>query len=56
MRHNATNPALTEILLGDEVLATLPTEDAPDLSNVVLIAESSLIDLGLEEAAIRHAG
>lgn len=56
MRPNATNPALTEILLGDEVLATLPTEDAPDLSNVVLIAESSLIDLGLEEAAIRHAG
>ncbi|SNS98574.1 calcium-binding protein [Antarctobacter heliothermus] len=56
MRPNATNPSLTDILLGDDVLATLPTEDAPDLSNVVLIAESALADLGLEDAAIRHAG
>lgn len=56
LRPSADNPSMTEILLGDEVLATLPTEDAPDLTNVVLIAESTLDDLGLDAAAARHAG
>ncbi len=47
LRLNANNPALTEITLGDQVLATLPTEDAPPLDSVVLIAESSLADLNI---------
>ncbi|MGP6086704.1 calcium-binding protein [Antarctobacter jejuensis] len=47
MRLNADDPTLTEITLGDEVLATLPTEDAPTLDDIVLIAESSLVDLNI---------
>jgi len=60
MRPNAENPSVTEILMGDEVLATLPTEDAPDLGQIVLIAESALTDLGLDMgpdiAQMRQAG
>lgn len=56
LRLSAADPSLTEIVLGDEVLATLSTEDAPDLSSIVLIGESTLADLGLEPLAARQAG
>lgn len=56
LRLNASDPSLTEIVLGDEVLATLPTEDAPDIDNIVLIGESSMEDTGFAALVARSAG
>lgn len=56
MRLSAEDPSVTEILLDDQVLATMPTEDAPALESVVLIAEQTLGDLGAAGTGLRLAG
>lgn len=45
IRQSADDPATTEIVVDGTVLATLPTEDAPDLENVVLVGESVAAEL-----------
>ena len=46
LRLNDDDPSLTEIILGEDVLAVVSTQNAPDLGAIVLIGESSLGDMG----------
>ena len=56
MRINPKNPSLTEIMLGDRVLASLPTQDAPPIDAVVMIGERALAELGIAGIAARGFG
>ncbi|WP_323770568.1 hypothetical protein [Antarctobacter sp.] len=47
LRVSDDNPETTEIRLGDTVLASLPTDEAPPLSAIVLVGESDAAALGL---------